>query len=397
MPRVYDKTRIILDQDEFIENENSSQKLDDFSSFHSPKLIPLRETHISNDNDFKPSWLEPTIVTPDLPRKEPMVDPELEEEEFDDFQMVLPEENKADQDSVPEEHIEDDEFTEFHSSIPTFNDIKPIEPKPVSITPLKPQINYTTPTQINWPDPGITDDDIRNIELSYSRKTEVVVPPSSVETALPTKETILPIVESVSSSKEKMFLFKQSKKIKKTSIDDDEWSDFVSVTKPVLYERTATPDLPLSVLNLNHVQAPKQPIPVITPSGLVQTKLSSNLILQPQVVQKTVQPMKPQSTPYQPSIISNQFAANFPESTDDDDDWSDFVSGQPPQQINGFQQKFSAALPQQKCWTTNIITNPSHFDSLQGTAQQTRRNVASTFATMPELDFIAPRNRTSKK
>lgn len=338
-------------------------------------------------------------MTPDLPRKEHMLDSELDEEEFDDFQTVLPEENNTNEYNIPGENIEDgEEFTEFYSSIPTFTDTKPMKPKPIVSTPLKPQINYTVPTQINWPDPGITDDDIKNIELSYSRKTDALTAAPSVEIAASIQETGFPTTETVSPSKKTIFSVKEDVKINKANIDDDEWSDFVSVTKPIFSERTATPDLPLSVLNLNQVQAPKQPIPVITPSGLVQTKLSSNFVLQPQVVQKTFQPLKLQSTPHQPSIISNQFAANFPNPTDDDDeDWSDFVSGQPLQQINGFQQKFATGLPQQKNWTTNIITNPSHFDSLQGTGQQNRRNVGSTLGTMPELDFIAPRNRTNKK
>ncbi|EFA06875.2 proteoglycan 4 isoform X2 [Tribolium castaneum] len=434
----------------------------DFSPFHSPKLIPLRETHISNEQTdlSKPGWLQPTILTPDLPRKEPVIaEPE---DEFDDFQMVLPEENKnlpdlsefettktnsqhisASETSGPaaEEVIEEDEFTEFHASLPVeslqsvqpeplkpvqpelpksvlpLESLKPLQPeplkpvlpaepfkpvqpeplkpvlpaepfkpvqpeplkpvlpmepfkpvqpeplkpvlpleplkplpveplKPVPVEPLKP--SSTLMTQINWPEPGVTDEDIRNIELTYSRKEEK---------------------PEISKGK---------------SLDDDEWSDFVSVTnpvmKPVMPDRTATPDLPLSVLNLNSVQAPKQPIPVITPSGLVQTKLSSNM--PKSVVQTSVQPMfRPPMNQFQPSIISNQFAANFPgASQDDDDDWSDFVSSQPPPQVNGYQK----AAP------TNIIMNPTHFETLNYTAPKNK------ISTIPDLDFIAPKNRTKK-
>lgn len=316
-----------------------TEKPTDFSPFQSPKLIPLRETHISND---QPGWLQPTILTPDLPRKEPIIEPD--EDEFDDFQMVLPEENKTVSELTKNQHISepsDDEFTEFHASLPppnpVFEPLKTLEPlKPVPLEPLKPvRLEPSEPrvTQINWPDPGVTDEDIKNIELAYSRKE-----------------------------------------------DDDEWSDFVSVTKPVMPDRTATPDLPLSVLNLNSVQAPKQPIPVITPSGLVQTKLSSNLGHQ-SVVQTSVQPMfRPPINQFQPSIISNQFAANFPSASqdDDDDDWSDFVSSQPqPQpQVNGYQKT-----------ATNIIMNPMNY------ATPKNRNPIST---IPDLDFIAPKNRTKK-
>ncbi|XP_063932663.1 aftiphilin isoform X2 [Zophobas morio] len=421
---------------------------DQFSQFQSPKLIPLRETHIStelNDVNGKPGWLQPTILTPDLPRKDTVIDP-LDEDEFDDFQMVLPEENKE-KPSAPElkstlalpdlsefdmtskvatpvdisknsqnhEHIfgvplnnvveekkidvnDDDEFTEFHSSLPQNNILKPLQPVPME--PLKPTVQYSQPTQINWPDPGVTDEDIRNIELSYFRKNEV-------------KE-------------------EKAKEVSKdNSLDDEEWSDFVSVTNPVksvLPERTATPDLPLSVLNLNNVQAPKQPIPVITPSGLVQTKLSSNMTLQPKsVVQTSVQPsmFRPPTTQFQPSIISNQFAANFAsgnsttmapptksQSQDDDDDWSDFVSSQPPppSQMNGYQQKtsFSQGKAPQINWTnatTNIIMNPTHFETFQSYAPpqnkkvspMSARNVIPSISAIPDLDFIAPKNRTSKK
>jgi hypothetical protein len=439
------KDQLSLEVDNKIELPKPLNGQSDFSPFQSPKLIPLRETHISTEmNDLsKPGWLQPTILTPDLPRKETVIDP-VDDDEFDDFQMVLPEEKKeiaehevkSNQISLPDlsefdttskvppvnkishnqEHIfgaslssgpidssvqkqpnnvsEEEEFTDFHSSLPQPEIFKPLQPVPME--PLKPSVQYSAPVaQINWPDPGVTDEDIKNIELSYSRKVE-----SKVEK-----------VEKLKKSKE-------------NSLEDEEWSDFVSVTNSVkpnqgLPERTSTPDLPLSVLNLNHVQAPKQPIPVITPSGLVQTKLSSNLTRQSKsVVQTSVQPnmFRPPTSQFHPSIISNQYAANMfagasqsskasPSPADDDDDWSDFVSSQPPPQVNGYQQKPMQGRAPQANWanaTTNIIMNPTHFESFQsyGPPQNkkvTSRNAIPSISAMPDLDFIAPKNRTSKK
>jgi hypothetical protein len=89
------KDQLSLEVDNKIELPKPLNGQSDFSPFQSPKLIPLRETHISTEmNDLsKPGWLQPTILTPDLPRKETVIDP-VDDDEFDDFQMVLPEEKK---------------------------------------------------------------------------------------------------------------------------------------------------------------------------------------------------------------------------------------------------------------------------------------------------------------
>lgn len=93
--------------------------------------------------------------------------------------------------------------------------------------------------------------------------------------------------------------------------------------------------------------------------------------------------------------------------SNDEDDWSDFVSHQNVPQTNGW------SLPQKSNtkpnlnsseMTPNIITNPVHFDvfqSYQGTSQEKNKksgnsftqNSVPTVSTLPELDFIAPKSK----
>lgn len=524
-----------LEEDVISPNQNADD-FDDFASYQPstatdtwPNIVPLRETYISNDTKELPlditNWLQPTIVTPELPRKDLEIgDEELpniqtpeftrkevtlgeNDDDFDDFQMVLPEpvtdkknntdvnnamssdflqpmqpnykeptvppnlnlnsidftnisfseekskvepvmnfvsdvsHNKASleinvvKEKEPITIDDEDDFTEFHCSVPA---PQPIAPKPLTpiLEPLKPTPLYaavsTTPsTQINWPDPGITDEEIKKFEMVFKRPQEY----SNGESK---KEELEKNIE-------------QPKKVSKdNSLDDDEWSDFVSVQKPSPVhkfqlsekERTSSPDLPLSVLNLGNIQPAKQPIPVITPHGLIQTKLSSSnsLNLSPKVQLKNNIINTQQKTVYQkpqihPSIISSQFASqaynfnsgnlnqnkavlnsplNQPQSTNsnlqslDDDDWSDFISSPlPPTTSNGYQQNWqNTSTYKQSNWTNaspNIIANPRHF--IQSGSDMKNRKVSNNSVnskkstipsiSLPELEFIAPKERTS--
>ncbi|XP_018578456.1 uncharacterized protein LOC108916643 [Anoplophora glabripennis] len=507
-------------------SEENVDDFEDFTSYQSPtgsetwqNVVPLRETYISNDAKELPlditNWLQPTIVTPELPRKDLEIGDEelpniqtpefirkevvaLEEndDDFDDFQMVLPESTAIQKNNIevknssflqpdikepivssssnmastdfknfafPEEKtkvesmtnsvtdvdqnktsleintvkhkepavVDDDDFTEFHCSVPA---PQPTVPKPLTpiLEPLKPVPVYTTipttSTQINWPDPGITDEEIKKFEMVFKRPQEYSGIESKKE--IPDKNNE-----------------QTNKASKHSSFDDDEWSDFVSVQKPSPVhkfhssekERTSSPDLPLSVLNLNTIQPTKQPIPVITPQGLIQTKLSSSnsLNLSPKVQlknnsinsqQKALYP-KPQ---IHPSIISNQFASqvynfnngnlsqnkavlNFPQPQSassnlqslDDDDWSDFISSPlPPATSNGYQQNWqNTSIYKQSNWANpspNIITNPRHFVQSGSDMKNKVSNISvnskkSTIPSisLPELEFIAPKERTS--
>lgn len=87
---------------------------------------------------------------------------------------------------------EEDEFTDFQSTLP----IQPVAfVEPLKPAVLEPVICSTAPTTINWPDPGVSDDDLRNFELFYK----------------PNVETTAIVREGPSKPAE-----------------DDEWSDFVS-------------------------------------------------------------------------------------------------------------------------------------------------------------------------
>lgn len=131
-------------------------------------MVPLRETHIFTSNDSNnltaletnnslssnvfASELSSTFTAKSNPAAATITNT-IEEDDFDDFQMVVPEEvQKPQVDVLPAEIL-----------------------KPVPAEPLKPTVVVQTPgssinaapAKIEWPDPGITEDDIRNIELSY--------------------------------------------------------------------------------------------------------------------------------------------------------------------------------------------------------------------------------------
>lgn len=415
---------------------NKSDDFDDFVSYlpvtEQGHNILLRETHISNkdskseDNDFV-NWLEPTIVTPELSRKErQFIDGD---DEIEDFQQVVSNEDnsKSTQYSVdclavkpvlepqsvtvPKEEPaldkNEDEFGDFTFSLPAK---KPQVIAPATILePLKPVVVPTSGSNvstISWPDPGITDDEISRLE-AYSRA-------QNKESDLVKKH-----VNRTSNKSDKVRRTAQSSK--QSSLEDDEWSDFVSVqNQSPLHklksekERSSTPDLPLSVLNLGTVQPTRQPIPVITPNGLVQTKLSSNNsvtmpTIRPQPNRFYPQPQIPNNPYYQPSIISNQYATqayggfntstnnnfNRPITTGDEDEWSDFVS----HQATGSTQ--SHQLSNWINTSSNTISNPSANSNLYQSKQVKkvlgRGNGAVPNVLLPDLDFLAPKTRTTQR
>lgn len=334
----------------------------------------------------------------------------LQKPSLTDNQSENKQDSKLSHQILQKEMIEDDGFTDFQSSISTSlvnsklysdsplqaNSIPyinshsqpalPVSLSPMPLEPLKPvpvyqKPNDLTPAQINWPDPGATEDEIKKFEEIFSTtvekspKTEPKIGepdinigkqnilenswsnletrknlsriPKIIESGLPatvnipvtktlknetpthnklTKKDnsneiwpdfIKPPFENHVQTPEKKKVVDKREKNKIT--DDDEWTDFVSAQKPSPVhkvaaremERTSSPDLPLSVFNLSSVQPAKQPIPVITPHGLVQTKLSANTInTSPKFPQRnTKQILQPvQNIPMiTPSIISNQY------------------------------------------------------------------------------------------
>lgn len=293
---------------------------------------------------------------------------------------------------------EDDEFTEFQSSVPvslsnhisdstvsnttvnlrSISSVLPLEPlKPV---PIYQTSNDLGAAQINWPDPGITEHEIKKFEDIFStptiltekltpqvehkilkseikqdnsevmwsdftiskssenpRKNEVSLTPayspvenmSKIVHNIPIKsrensnkvwsDFITSKTENCGQTTQKSKSISSNRKPQ--SMEDDEWSDFVSAKKPSPVhkvvgremERTSSPDLTLSVFNLSTIQPTKQPIPVITPQGLVQTKLSANTLnTSPKLQQKNTKQyfQSVQTVPIiTPSIISNQYVS----------------------------------------------------------------------------------------
>nr|CAH7768263.1 unnamed protein product [Callosobruchus chinensis] len=471
---------------------------EDFTSYQSTpmpqvpdawsKQVPLRETYISSSDNHEvvpevplnvEAWLQPTIVTPELPRKEigtdediivqkeEQVKGDIDPEEFDmnsevreDVEVAMSVLSKAElsifdslsksediitssNGSSPERVVsknpgiiqntveslanEEDEFTDFQFSIPVAEPPRPTKPLTPILEPLKPipvtsnLASNTIPAQINWPDPGITDEELKKFD-------EVFTQPVQQKKSEPTKPTQLEIVGSVQPEVTKPVQPEAMKAVRPevirpahlgilrpvqpettkpaqldsklhkqpNSFEDDEWTDFMSVQKrsPVHKvkasgrEQTASPDLTLSVFNLGNIQPTRPPVPVITPKGLMQTKLSSNL---------NQVPMSPKSTPKnnivipqssyhapQPSIISHQFAShaygfsNNLQSTNqtvaaEEDEWGDFVSASSV--ANG--------------WPT-----ANHHAAQQNQFKKASMKSSVSNLVLPELDFVAPKGRT---
>lgn len=366
----------------------------DFDHMFTQVMMPLRETHISNDasDDVRPDVLtgikdsisDNNLKSITSETTHAGCEVNEEEDEFDDFQMVMPEKLH--------ENVAISSKTEVKLDILT-----PLEP--VKLEPLKPTVvpNSTgnIPSKIEWPDPGLSEDDLKRFELTY---TKADTPKEQPKKESPKREVQ-----------------------KKDSQDEDDWTDFVCNPQP------ATQNLQLSVLNLNHVQPLKPPVPVVTPQGLVQTRIPSNGYVPPRL-----QPLAPHFSPqkskpndgYQFSTISNQFSKEFfgsvnpniqtnnhfitnnfvvnhpspisfsevPTKEDkkdlnnDDDDWTDFISSQPTSQP-----------VQQQIWPfpPNIITNPAHFEhrSSDMLNRNSAKSTVASIASLPDLDFVI-KNRT---
>lgn len=346
-------------------------------------MIPLRETHIYEENPIK---IQHEVV---------------EEDDFGDFCMSLP-------------------VTEKDSKETVTPQLQCLQPTPAE--PLKPVVVHTTasatlqiPAKIEWPEPGITEDDIQTIELTYVKQS-------------PVKKTQI----------------KDENVSKKSTIEDDDWTDFISHKETKTSPEKMQNNLQLSVFNLENIQPIKPPVPVITPQGLIQTKLSSSGTINP-LTNSPVHSHRPQQKQltvkppdgYQPSIISQQFldstnqnhstanislsnynlhpsyghsdsfclssakrSTNSSSSACDDDDWTDFISSQPVPQ----QQSLS--------FTPNIIANPNRYDPLRefrlngdvlsssgssnGNKKVTKSSVPN-ITNLPDLDFVITKNRTFTK
>ncbi|KAK9869130.1 hypothetical protein WA026_002885 [Henosepilachna vigintioctopunctata] len=369
--------------------------------------------------------------------------------------------------TATEQCDQDEEFTDFHSSLPTeFN------PSPASkvsfLEPLKPAVLQPVPVnpvaKIEWPEPGLDEDEVSRIVAGcLQRKSET---------------------ETEVISKDRPAFVKENKDISKVTEtqnynsgnDDEEWSDFVSVKEHVK-SRTATPDLPLSVFNLGNIQPVKAPTPVLTPNGLICSPVKNSLpnmsVPKSNInLQKNIQ-HHPQKHPFITSqafdalyqyptknigLVNNSFCdaprqitnpsythckdqntnifdtyfdtttpnvsnigyasqqnetsygkfqssyLSTTKNSEDDEEWGDFVSATstiPPYNSN----------PNSMHTATRIITNPSHFmgafnknvssdqysSSNKSTmVRQERRNIPSISA-LPDLDFVSPRRRDTKK
>lgn len=165
--------------------------------------------------------------------------------------------------------------------------------------------------------------------------------------------------------------------------EEDDWCDFISVTPRVAKpqpvkslsqpHRTSTPELPLSVPQLSNIQPPPKPKPMVTQHGLIESTLPPSSLVQTSF---SANPYTNQSFGgYQPSLISTEFAARF--NSEPDEEWSDFVSGQPP-----------------PAKTPNIISNPASYDFV---VSQSSSRGKGGILNLPNLEFIVPKSRSSKK
>lgn len=363
--------------------DKTETDIDDFHCFQSGKAeepafnswpMSLRETHISNVKLDDPLWLQPTILTPELPRKELR-----NEDEFANFQtgtfnsvqdakdasepptsqsdfaaLDVPDPCKLEPTSntmttIPVVQNDDDEFTEFQST----SCLPPSEPPPTICEPLQPSILQPVkieskqpsgaPTAINWPDPGITEEDLQRFNLYKPTVKE-------------------PVIES-------------DKKV-----EEDDWSDFVSNQA--------------EQLNNLHINQSVQ-------NGCQST------------------------------LVSNQYVVFASKPDDVEDEWNDFVSSEPPSAPPVISRPPRTSLPklnldwnsppQFSSWsssiTPNVIANPTSFESFQNFTPfdsdllknriankktpnilvKPKKNTVSSISSIPDLEFIAPKNRTWKK
>ncbi|XP_018334132.1 uncharacterized protein LOC108743169 [Agrilus planipennis] len=466
---------------------------DDFGEFegftsdqYSVKEIPLRETYISNqipislenaknspvqtDNDLEFScWVE-VKKSESLSNAHPE-GPQDTIDDFDDFQASSP--PKQETKSVPFLHqfhaSQNNEFHPTRNIVPPRSSTLPLEtliPTQVnsnynSLTPLQPIpacSNIQVPPKIEWPEPGISGQDLDDIELSYKPKH------------FEEKEQ-----DNENRPKQSAVIGTSIKEKEAATEEDDDWSDFISSENASNNSETTKtspmfglPDKPkaelqLSISQLNQIQPPKKPTPVITHQGLYMSggyQSPSSIAMQMTPIPIQSRPLRqtfpnprPTNTDFQPSLISNQYAKqvetltfghhynmhsgiglrqqtfapitpttalNVDGSVNDDEEWSDFVSSRPVAPPD--------PLPSSNGWgirdirapnwpatniTPNIITNPVAFDSFHnyptaGTKSKDEGNgkiggvnatpfVSAVTTSVPELDFVVPKSRTWKK
>lgn len=364
-----------------IRNVNQSSK----SNENFENWTSLRETHISNSKIDEPSWLKPTILTPDLPRKEVITtrEFEVEEDEFTDFQTgniqqtPIPEmqELKIEQESKVKNHSLNtvEKLSEHQSTLQPTESLS-IIPEPLQPSILQPMKVENTPAAINWPNPGVTDEELHRFDMFFKPTTSNTISNSKVSSEV---------------------------------AEEDDWSDFIS-------NQTTQPSTNQGNM---HVATRKE-----VPDARCPKK--------EQVLVKPAVPFSQNG--FTTSFVSNQYVVlnHIPTKTDDaEDEWSDFVSSQPPPESPSRVPKPSIPKlnldwngpPQFTSWsasiTPNIITNPVSFESFQSFASldtdllknrttnkrnpsvviQPKKNTVPSISTIPDLEFIAPKNRTWKK
>lgn len=121
--------------------------------------------------------------------------------------------------------------------------------------------------------------------------------------------------------------------------------------------------------------------------------------------------------------VSSYIAPRVASQEENDEEWTDFVSSQPAASVisNGVHKHTVPkpnfdwnGPPQFTSWSTsvtpNIITNPASFDSFQSFSGHSsdlsrtkprkstqQKNSIASISTLPDLEFIAPKNKTWKK
>lgn len=418
------------DFDDFTSFQGNNEKEDYSINWPSDNMVPLRETYIVNDSkkEYKKeeneeiNWTKPTertsntnkttvnefeilkpIVTNEISTKSstiestnwfskvPVIDKmpvqssenivqndthEELDDEFTDFQMVLPNTNMNTNTKVSN----GESTLQVTSNVVTTPVVlEPFKPQMV-LEPLKPSIVPNASNNIIWPDPGGIDemeflsafsyrkqDNSNKKEEDKKASNEIIVGKS--ETVEPVKiESVnsmfdnanaSSIMESYTASKlqnshnvatsniqstknvtnntskydstnrNTKFAGVSSninvkmpapvsakiggKQLQRVENDDDDWSDFVSnqnvAPQNKLYvKESAKPELQLSIGQLSQIKPPKKSIPIITPHGLLQTKLPMSIPNVKPEVTNVLQSQIP-SDGYQPAIISNQFNA----------------------------------------------------------------------------------------
>lgn len=192
----------------------------------------------------------------------------------------------------------EDEFTDFQSSLPCPSkpsiDIVLLEPQtpPVVLEPLKPAILQPelvkNPLKIEWPEPGLDEVEINRIVNGVLRKNSTS--------------------ENMNDKMDTMKIPEHNTKQPLQNNDQDDWSDFISVKEP-LKSRTSTPDLPLSVFNLSNIQPSKISAPYVAPNGVVHSPAKTSTLSFP-VINRNTQNVQ-QHFHQQPFITSQAFSALY--------------------------------------------------------------------------------------